>query len=82
MNQENQTEKLMEIKKSIDEAKTKQAEIKGQTNNIESQIKTKYKIKIKDIDSTLDKMAQDLDDKELIFQKGMDDLEKEFPVQD
>ena len=76
--QENKTEKLMKIKSQIDEAKSKQSEIKGQKNSIEAQIKSKYNIKINDIDSELDKMADSLDDKELIFQKGMDDLESGY----
>lgn len=79
MTEKSNIEKLMKIKSKIEEAKAKQSEIKGKKSSIESQIKKKFNIRIKDIDAELDKMAEDLDVKELDFQKGMDELESEFP---
>jgi len=73
------TEKLMKIKNQIEDAKVKSSEIKGKKSALESQIKQTFNIDVSEIDSELDRMAEELDEKEAKFQEGMEKLEKEFP---
>ena len=74
----NSTEKLLNIKKQIDEAKNKQAEIKGKKEAIEKQIKDKFNIEITEVQKTLDDMANELDEMEENFKDGLEKLEDAY----
>lgn len=74
----NNTEKLLKIKKQIDEAKSKQSEIKGQKEAIEKQIIDKFDIDISEVDKKLDEMASELDEMEEKFNKDLEKLEESY----
>jgi len=70
------TERLLEIKRQIEKAKTSQAEIKGQISGIEEQMEKKFKIKtISAAEKELKKRGADLDKMEMAFDKGVSELE-------
>lgn len=70
------TEKLLKIKSQIDEAKTKQSEIKGQISGVEQQMLSKFDVKeLKAAEKKLKEMGIKLDKKEKEFEVGMADLE-------
>ena len=71
--------RLMEIKSQIDDAKTRQAEIKGQISGVTEQMKTKFKVKdLPAAEKKLEAMGADLDKKEGQFQSGMEEIEEAY----
>lgn len=69
------TEKLLKIKSQIDEAKTKQSEIKGQISGVEQQMLSKFDVKeLKAAEKKLKNMGIELDKKEKEFEIGMAEL--------
>jgi len=75
------TQKLLQIKEKIDNAKTQQAEVKGQIRSIEDQIFTKFKIKAIDAaNEQLKERAEELDKMEKDFKIGEEELEKVFSL--
>ena len=74
------TQRILQIKEKIDNAKTQQAEVKGQIRSVEEQMSTKFKVKTVDVASKeLKKRAEELDQMEGEFEAGETELEKEFP---
>jgi len=73
------TQRLLEIKEKIDNAKTQQAEIKGQIRSIEEQMTAKFKVKTtEEANKELKKRAEELDQMEKNFEKGEEELEKAY----
>jgi len=73
------TQRLLEIKEKIDNAKTQQAEVKGQIRSIEEQISAKFKVKTaEDANKELKKRAEELDQMEKSFEAGEEELEKAY----
>ena len=70
------TERLLEIKRQIDEAIPKQGEIAGQIKAVESQVNQKFQIKtISEMEKKLKKIGKEIDAKEAEFKTGMESLE-------
>ena len=70
------TQKLLEKKEMIDNAKTQQAETKGKIGSVEDQMSAKFKVKTeKDVDKELKKRADGLDEREKVFEEGELELE-------
>ena len=75
------TQKLLQIKEKIDNAKTQQAEVKGQIRSIEDQIFTKFKVKAIDaVNEQLKERAEELDKMERDFKIGEEELGKVFSL--
>ena len=73
------TQRLLQIKEKIDNAKTQQAEVKGQIHSVEEQMSTKFKVKTVDAASKeLKKRAGELDQMEKEFETGEVELEKAY----
>ncbi len=73
------TEKLLKIKSQIDEAKNKQAEIRGKKTSTEEQMQAKFGVKtVDDAEQELKKRAQELDTMEGDFEKGMKEVESAY----
>ncbi len=73
------TQRLLEIKEQIDNAKSKQAEIRGKRASIEEQIQAKFGIKtVAASEKELKKRATELDAMEGEFEKGMEELENGY----
>lgn len=74
------TEKLLDFKKRIEEAKTQKSEISGQITAIEQQMESKFKVKgLAEAQKKLKVIGKELDEKESRFEKGMAELEQNFP---
>lgn len=74
------TQRLLQIKEQIDNAKTKGAQISGQIQSIEDQMNTKFKVKTPEAaDKELKRRSGELDKMEKDFEAGQDALEKNFP---
>jgi chromosome segregation ATPase len=72
-------QRLMQIKSQIEDAKTRQAEIKGQISGIIEQMKAKFKVAdLPEAEKRLESMGADLDEKERQFQEGMSQLEEAY----
>jgi uncharacterized protein YgiM (DUF1202 family) len=73
------TQRLLEIKVQIDDAKGKQAEIRGKRASTEEQMQTKFGIKtVVASEKELKKRASELDQMEGEFEKGMEELENGY----
>lgn len=73
------TERLLKIKEQIDEAKNKQAEIRGKRSNAEEQMLNQFGIKtIEEGNKELKKRGEELDQLESKFEKEMKDLESSY----
>ena len=73
------TERLLEIKNQIDEAKSKQSEITGQIKSIKEQMKQKFKISdLNEAEKLLEEIGKELDEQEKKFEEGMKDLESAY----
>jgi len=73
------TQRLLQIKEKIDNAKTQQAEVKGQIRSIEDQMFTKFKVKTADdANEQLKKRAGELDQMEKDFEAGEEELENAY----
>ena len=74
------TERLLQIKKQIDEAIPKQAEITGQIRSEEERIESQFGIKtIPEMEKKLNEIGKDIDNQESEFKKGMEELEAAYP---
>jgi len=70
------TERLLEIKKQIDEAKSKQSEITGQIKSVTDQMDQKFEVKsLSKANEKLKEIGNELDSQESEFKKGMEELE-------
>jgi uncharacterized coiled-coil DUF342 family protein len=70
------TERLLEIKKQIDEAKSKQSEIIGQIKSVTDQMDQKFEVKtLAKANEKLKEIGNELDSQETEFKKGMEELE-------
>ena len=69
------TKRLLEIKKQIDEAIPKQAEIAGQIKGVEEQMEQRFSVKPSEAEKKLDGIGQKIDDHEAEFKEGMETLE-------
>ena len=73
------TQRLLQIKEKIDNAKTQQAEITGQIRSTEEQMFAKFKVKTaEDASKELKKRAEDLDQMEKEFEMGEAELERAY----
>jgi len=73
------TERLLEIKKQIDEAKSKQSEIIGQIKSVTDQMDQKFEVKtLAKANEKLKEIGNELDSQETEFKKGMEELEKAY----
>jgi uncharacterized coiled-coil protein SlyX len=74
------TERLLEIKKQIESAKTKHAGIQGQIKEIESQMFSRFKVKtVSEASDTVAKLGEELDKLNHQFNEGMEKLEDAHP---
>jgi len=74
------TEKLLQIKNQIEEAKSRQAEIRGKRTSTEEQMTSKFNVKtIEEAEVELKKRAAELDKMENEFEEGMEKLEAAYP---
>jgi len=73
------TQRLLEIKEKIDNAKTQQAEVKGQIHSVEEQMSAKFKVKTaEDASKELKKRTDELDQMEKGFEAGEEELENAY----
>ena len=73
------TERLLEIKKQIDEAKSKQSEIIGQIKSVTDQMNQKFEVKtLAKANEKLKEIGNELDSQETEFKKGMEELERSY----
>lgn len=73
------TQRLLQIKEKIDNAKTQQAEVKGQIHSVEEQMSTKFKVKTaEDANKELKKRTGELDQMEKGFEAGEQKLEDAY----
>ena len=73
------TDKLLKIKNQIDEARTKQSEIKGQISGVERELEINFKVNnIKDAEIKLNKLEKELDEQENNFNTKMEELENAY----
>ncbi|MBU2249410.1 MAG: hypothetical protein KKD77_21860 [Gammaproteobacteria bacterium] len=73
------TEKLIAIKAQIDQAKSKQSEIRGKRTSTEEQMQAKFKIKtIVAAEKDLKERASELDSMETEFEKGNSEIEAAY----
>ena len=73
------TERLLEIKKQIDEAKIKQSEITGQIKSITEQMEQKFEVSnLKEAEIKLKEIGKELDKQESEFTEGMEVLENAY----
>ena len=73
------TERLLEIKKQIDEAKSKQSEIIGQIKSVTDQMDQKFEVKtLAKANEKLKEIGNELDRQETEFKKGMEELENSY----
>jgi len=77
------TQRLLEIKEKIDNAKTQQAEVKGQIRSVEDQMFTKFEVKTEGAaNEQLTKRASELDKMEKEFEIGEGEIEDKFPFEE
>ncbi len=70
------TERLLEIKNQIDNAKSKQSEVKGQIKSTNDQMEQRFKVKtLSAAEKELDKIGKELDEKESELKEGQEKLE-------
>ena len=73
------TERLLQIKKQIDDAKTKQSEITGQIKSVTDQMFQKFAVKtLQEAEKKLKAMGDELDKKEAEFSIGLKKLEESY----
>jgi len=69
-------EKLLEMKKQIEEAKNKQAEISGQIKSVTGQMMQQFKAEnLSTAQEKLEEIGKNLDEKEKKYNEGFDELE-------
>ena len=74
------TERLLEIKSQIADAKTQQSEVKGQITGVEDQMQSKFQTNnLSTAEKKLKKMGEDLDAMETESTEGMEKLEESYP---
>lgn len=74
------TERLLEIKGQIDDAKNKKAGVEGQIEGVEGQAQTKFKVRtLASANEKLKKMGAELDKKETAQVEGEEKLEAAYP---
>jgi len=73
------TERLLQIKKQIDDAKTKQSEITGQIKSTTDQMFQKFAVKtLQEAEKKLKTMGDELDKNEAEFTTGLKKLEESY----
>lgn len=73
-------DKLMKVKKQIDDSKITEASKKGELKNLFTQLEEKAECKTtKEADKLLDDLNENLDKKEDIFEKGVSTLLEAHP---
>ena len=73
------TERLLQIKEQITEAKAKKSEIKGQITSVEAQAKEKFKVSMPaEGEKKLGEMGEMLDQKEEKFKEKFEELESAY----
>ena len=72
------TERLLEIKSQIAEAKDRKSEIKGQITSVEAQMKERFKVAPEKGEKKLEEMGEALDRREEEFKDSMEKLENAY----
>lgn len=73
------TERLLEIKSQIDEAKSKQSEVTGQMKSVDDQMKQRFNVEtLPAAEKELDGIGKELDEQETEFKKGQEELENAY----
>jgi len=73
---------LLDLKKDIDEAKTKKSELMGQKNALMSQLKNDWECKtVEDAQKKLKIMGEEIEDIEDKIEKGVTDLQEKYNVE-
>ena len=73
------TERLLQIKKQIDDAKSKQSEITGQIKSVTDQMFQKFAVKtLQEAEKKLKTMGDELDKNEAEFTTGLKKLEESY----
>jgi hypothetical protein len=73
------TEKLLNLKKEIEDAKIKEAEMNGELNILKTQLKNEFSIDtLEDAEKELKKIEKKLIKLQMILQKDYEKLEEEF----
>ncbi len=74
------TERLLEIKSQIDDAKSEQSKVAGQIIGVEDQMMNKFEVKTTSAaKKELETIGNNLDNKETEFKREMDNLENAYP---
>jgi len=73
---------LLDLKKDIDEAKTKKSELMGQKNALMNQLKTDWGCKtVEEAQVKLKTMGEEIEDIEDKIEKGVTDLQEKYNVE-
>ena len=73
---------LLDLKKDIDEAKTKQSELVGQKNALMTQLKNDWGCKtVEEAQEKLKTMGEEIEDIEDKIEKGVTDLQEKYNVE-
>ena len=73
---------LLDLKKDIDEAKTKQSELVGQKTALMTQLKNDWGCKtVKEAQEKLKTMGEEIEDIEDKIEKGVTDLQEKYNVE-
>ena len=73
------TERLLEIKKQIDQAEKSQSEITGQIKSVVGQMKQEFNVSdLAEAETELDKIGKELDKQEAEFNNELEKLEKAY----
>jgi len=73
------TERLLEIKKQIKNAKTTQSEVRGQISIVEERMEKKFKVRTASAaEKILKKMDAELTKLEAAMKKGLEELEEKY----
>jgi len=73
---------LLDLKKDIDEAKTKQSELIGQKNALMTQLKNDWGCKtVEEAQEKLKTMGEEIEDIEDKIEKGVTDLQEKYNVE-
>jgi len=73
---------LLDLKKDIDEAKTKKSELVGQKNALMSQLKNDWDCKtVEEAQKKLKTMGEEIEDIEDKIEKGVTDLQEKYNVE-
>ena len=73
---------LLDLKKDIDEAKTKKSELVGQKNALMTQLKNDWKCKtVEEAQTKLKTMGEDIEDIENKIEKGVTELQEKYNIE-